>query len=719
MPSQSITRVVARHPVFCLIALIVMAVSSSQAQDSSDKSPASEEQLLAILRSDAPAEEKAITCKRLAIHGSSAAVPDLARLLPNEQLSSWARIALEAIPGDAADEALRRATDSLQGKLLVGTINSIGVRRDAGAVDLLITRLHDNDTQVASAAAVALGGIGNAAATNALRQSLAAEPDRVRSAIAEGCILCAERLIDEGQSAEAAKIYDEVRKAKVPQQRLIEATRGAILARGPEGIPLLLEQFRSPDKKMFQLALGTVREFPGGKVDQALADELATAQPQRAALIVQAMADRPDTVVLPAVLNAAKLGSKPVRAAAIVALGKVGDESCLADLLEIAIDADADLAELAKTTLANLPGEKVDAEIIARLPDAKGKIYPVLIETVGKRRIDAMTTLLKALDHSDRAVRRAALTALGETVTLQELPVLVSRVVAPQFPGDASAAQQALKAASIRMPDREACAAELTSAIEHTSSAQTKGTLLKILGEVGGAKSLATIGTAAKSGDPQLQDISSRLLGQWMTADAAPVLLDLAKTLPEERYKVRALRGYIRIARQFDLPEEQRAEMCREAFETSSRPAEQKMVLEVLKRYPHAANLKLAAQAMQTPELKEEATQAIMAIAQKLGDEGGNVEEVLSHVDLDTVKLKIVKAEYGAGATQKDVTATLRTQAGDLPLITLASTSYNTSFGGDPLPGTPKILKIQYQMNGRAGEASFPENALIILPMPE
>jgi len=49
----------------------------------------------------------------------------------------------------------------------------------------------------------------------------------------------------------------------------------------------------------------------------------------------------------------------------------------------------------------------------------------------------------------------------------------------------------------------------------------------------------------------------------------------------------------------------------------------------------------------------------------------------------------------------------------------LASASYNASFGGDPLPGVTKQLKIQYRINGKAGEATFAENALIILPIPK
>ncbi len=169
--------------VVLLAAMVALAAGSARADEK-------EKELLATLRS-APPAEKAITCKLLAVHGSEESVPDLARLLADEQLASWARIALEAIPGPAADEALRKALDSLQGNLLVGTINSIGVRRDAQAVDALSGRLQDKDADVASAAAVALGLIGNSAATKALRASLANAPAGVRSAVAEGCVLCA------------------------------------------------------------------------------------------------------------------------------------------------------------------------------------------------------------------------------------------------------------------------------------------------------------------------------------------------------------------------------------------------------------------------------------------------------------------------------------------------------------------------------------------------
>jgi HEAT repeat protein len=152
----------------CFAAVLAMIAITAQVAGGQEQSSAKEQELIAVLQNGQPAD-KAIACKELAIHGSKAAVPELAKLLADEQLVSWARIALEAIPDPAADEALRNALDTAQGRALIGVINSIGVRRDAQAVEPLQNRLQSADGEVASAAAIALGNIGTAQATQALR----------------------------------------------------------------------------------------------------------------------------------------------------------------------------------------------------------------------------------------------------------------------------------------------------------------------------------------------------------------------------------------------------------------------------------------------------------------------------------------------------------------------------------------------------------------------
>ncbi len=628
-------RIIQATLMLTLAATLALAVPQSvTAQGTSDAASTQEAKLIAVLKSEAPKAEKAITCKLLAIHGSGDAIPELAKLLSDPQLASWARIALEAIPVPAADEVLRTAAKSLTGKLQIGVINSIGVRQDEQAAKWLAETLTDSDEQVAAAAAAALGRIGNEAATASLRKALATAPPQVRSAVAEGCILCAERLQSEGKTAEAIALYDQVRQADVPQQRVIEATRGVILARGQDGIPLLLELLKSSDKKLMRLALGMVREFPGDQLDHALATALESAPADRAALIIYAMADRPQTVELAVIRQAASQGPKPVRIAALESLGRIGNADCLSTLLDVSRNSDTDLADAAKQALATLPASDIDARIVALLDKADTSNLPLLLEVVGLRRISASPTIRKALQHTDGRVRRAALGALGETIEPGELSLLIAQVVSPRHTEDTKAATEALRAAGVRMPDREACAAELAKAMGDASSISTKISLLEIIASVGGTNALAAMDKAAKSSDSRLQDASTRLLGKWMTDDAAPVLLDLAKTMPNKKYRVRALRGYIRIARQFVLPAPKRAEMCRQALAASQQLAEKQLVLQVLERYPSGRTLRVAIEARRDPELKKQATQTTRTIARHLKNRGVDVNRLLKNTDI-------------------------------------------------------------------------------------
>jgi HEAT repeat protein len=579
-----------------------------------------EPQLIEQLRSATP-EGKAMACKQLSIYGTKAAVPELAKLLSDDHMASWARIALEAIPDPAADKALVEAAGKLQGNLLIGTINSIGAKRAASGVGQLSKLLKDKDEQVASAAAVALGKIGGEQVAHVLYEAWSASTPAVRSAIAEGGILCSEQLLAEGKNETAVAILDALRGADIPKQRVLEATRGAILARGEQGIPLLVEQLKSSDAAFFQMAMSTAREIRGPAVVEALSSQLANAEPQRASLIIYAIGDREELVLPKSVLQAATTGDAEVRLAAIALIGRWGDESAVAPLLDIASGGDEKLSPAAKTALAGLPGNKVNAELKARLSKAKGKSLPILIELAGERRIEATPDLVKALENSEKSIRNAALAALGETVSFDDLEVLISEVVDAKNDPDREIAEKALNAASIRMPKREAAAAHLADAMSKASNG-AKVSMLRIMGAMGGPTALETIATAVKTRDAELQDVGTDVLGKWMTADAAPVLLEITKDpANDKKYQVRALRGYLRIARQLKtLPDEERIDMARQALDIAERADERKLVLQVLERCPSSESIKLASALVDDKEVRDQAVQTAIFIGEKIKD---------------------------------------------------------------------------------------------------
>jgi hypothetical protein len=549
---------------------------------------------------------------------------------------------------------------------------------------------------------------------------LAAAAPALRSGAAEGCILCAEKRLAAGKIDDAIAIYDLVRgQTDLPKQRIREATRGAILARKAAGVPLLVELLRSADKRMFQLGLTVARELPGQETTDALAAELAQASPERQSLLIPAIADRGGATALAAVLQAAKSGPDAVKLTAAEVLHRLGDVSCVPLLLELAVSENPALAKTASRTLAGLAGKEVDDEIIAQLPQAKGKVRLVLLQLVGDRMLTAaIPQATQAASDADLQVRLQALATLGAAVEFKDLSVLIERVAAtPEKAEEAKAAEDALKAACQRMPDSEACAAKLVAAMA-TAKVPAKINLLAVLTAVGGQKALEAVAAAAADPNADIQDAGSRLLGQWMTLDAAPVLLSLAKSAADTKYEVRAVRAYIRLVRQFPMPDEERSKMCRTAMAIAKRDAEKKLVLDVLARYPSQEGLVLAAEAAQSDSLKADARKTVLVIVQKIRGNSPQVQQILSHLGQERVKIEILKAEYGAQGKVSDVTALLRRSVHGLPLLILKGSSYNEAFGGDPAPGVPKELKIEYRLNGKAGKATFAENATVLLPNP-
>lgn len=575
--------------------------------------------LLTVLQSAASPAEKAQACRQLAIRGTARSVPALAPLLADPQLASWARIALEAIPDPAADAALREAAGKLNGRLLVGVLNSIGRRRDPQAVPVLSTRLREADPEVAGAAAVALGHIGNAAAAAALKARLADAPAALGAALGEGCVRAADQLRAAGQTAAAQDLYDATRAARLPLQQRLEATRGAILVRQADGLPLLLEQLRAEDKHAFALGLHVARELPGPAVTQGLVRALDQLPAARQPLLLRALADRPDPAVRPAVMQAARAEKPELRRTAVELLEHCGDASCVPVLLEAATAADRELARAAKASLARLHAEGVDAALIRRLGEATGAERVVLLELCGQRRLTAALPQVRpAMTDPDPAVRRAALqavAALGGEAEVAELARLI------QETGEADRRDElegALLEASGRVGAR--VVARLLPLMRHAEPA-VRLTGIHALAGVGGSEALAAVVAATRDPDSAVQDEAVRALSTWPNnwpedVAVAEPLLTLAQSGAKRAHQVLGFRGYLQYL-QADkrLTDPARVERIKELLPRLQWPEEKQAAISALGSLRTAAALDLLQTLATDAAVSEEAWSAMVSLA--------------------------------------------------------------------------------------------------------
>ncbi len=120
-----------------------------------------ERQLVVLLQSpDATYDCKDFVCRQLWVFGSRESIPALASMLADDKYSDMARYVLERNAALEAGKALRDALGKASGRVLIGIVNSLGVRRDTAAVPSLEKIVAGGDDESAAAVVLALSKIG-------------------------------------------------------------------------------------------------------------------------------------------------------------------------------------------------------------------------------------------------------------------------------------------------------------------------------------------------------------------------------------------------------------------------------------------------------------------------------------------------------------------------------------------------------------------------------
>lgn len=188
--------------------------------------------LVAMLKDPRSTEfQKAIACKKLSITGGKEAVAPMAALLSDPHLSCYARFGMEPNPDASVDDAFRAALPKLQGRLQIGVINSIGVRKDAKAIDALSKLMDDSNVEVAQAAAASVGMIGGARAAKVLQAALGRTKPPLFPVVARATLLCAESLMGANR-ARGLELYKELTAETMPKPVRLAALR-VLNASGP------------------------------------------------------------------------------------------------------------------------------------------------------------------------------------------------------------------------------------------------------------------------------------------------------------------------------------------------------------------------------------------------------------------------------------------------------------------------------------------------------
>jgi HEAT repeat protein len=596
-----------RRMVFCG-ALVAGLLPARGLADS-----AAEDKLLAVLRSSAPAAEKEQACFALKRAGTVRSVPALAELLTDGRLSYAARDALTSMPFPEAGAALRDALPRARGTIRIGLIASLGVRRDAAAVSVLIPLLSDPNAEEAAAAAAALGEIASPKVAQALAEALTRADGKRRAVLGDGCLRCAQRLARAGERAEAVALFRQLAASEQDRNLRRAAHLGLLQLAGDRKLPMMLELLSGNDPDARAVAAGQIDKLIEGEF-RSLAANVGKLSPANQEAVFAALVLREDRSLLPLVIEAARSGGS-ARPAALVALGRLGDASALPVLVE-ALYAGPATHEAARRGLELLRGRDVDHQLIALMqkeqaPERRGE----LIEVLGSRgTVSVVPILLDQAGGENAAVRTRAMSALARLAQPKDVPSLMHCFYRSAPGPERDNAEKAILAVCESLAPEQR--ADPLLAVLAKANDSEKAAALPLLGRTGVPAAMREIKTALASKNAELYGGGVRALASWPRPEVAGQLLGLAQETTNPDHRSLAVTGLARVVTSpGKMPPGQRLEFLKKAMALAETDADRRAVLERAGAVHTVESLRFTLPYLDQPALSEQACRTVVTLA--------------------------------------------------------------------------------------------------------
>jgi HEAT repeat protein len=591
-----------------LSSLLALAIFTARADEEQDQ--------IAVLRNNSTVQQKWAACQKLRVIGTVNAIAPVAALLTDEQLSQAARQTLDGMPFREVDDVLRNALDKTSGMTKAGIVDSIGWRARPASLPLLTPLLVDADTNVAAAAAIALGRIGGGKANSLLLAALDQAPAPVQVAIEEGLLQSADHMFDSRDSAGAALVYRKLYDAKYPTSIRTSAWRGLVLSDSSHAVGLMNDALSGTDHALERVALKTLREAADPQLIQSCVERWDLL-PAEAQLAVISGESKQGTRGVPLVRTATRNPNVQVRVAAWTALGDLDDLESIPALAQAAATAEGTERQAAREALSRMRGPGASEALLAELKKAAGPEKEELLRALGARQDSAVAdVLLQNAAEGDESVRLAALASLREIAPSNALVPLLDIAAKADSDDVRAQALEALSAVCQASQDKDAATRTVAQAAAKLPDGRA-GAFFPLLAGLGTPEALTALETASRGQDVELAKEAVRALSQWPGAAPAEFLLDVAGAPGDPAVRILALRGAIDVCAA-EPSAAKRLAILKRAMSEATRPDETKQALGQIGQIFEPEALQIALKAMDDPAASNEAALAALTIAEKL-----------------------------------------------------------------------------------------------------
>lgn len=565
-------------------------------------------------------EVKAFFIRQLKLIGKDKTVRAVAGYLNQTELCEPAAFALTSIGTEDARNSLLNALPRAEGSCLTTIIRSLGVLQVTEANAAIIKNINSGNQNLKRVSLAALASIASADSYEPLLSAAKAvgfvyEPSNATSAF----LSYANRLGETGNLTLCTKACDELINSCQSVAQL--HTKSSALSTymhffENDAQAKLLNVFDNNDKPFRHSVLNLVAKSKAASV-KAWIKKATKAKPEQQAEIIEMLGKKGDLSAESFIKKHFKDKSAVVSEASISAYGKLKGKEAIADLTTL-LSKGIQPAYTAKTLMSLVDNKGLDqlAQTLDKAPEkSKSEIITIIGAKSGKQYFDQ---IYKYTQSTNAAIQSAAYGAMKNTASAKNYDQLLKLLYATDDKDKIKSIQEGIVNAASEIQDKNAQTAPLLAKIELTTNIVR---ITEILPSLGGAKALKAMKNLIRSKNAADSDAAFTALLSWKDEEASNTLYELSKKLTGSKLSS-AITSYVRQIKSSKLPDDQKLLQYRKIMPYATDKKDKQLLVGSLAQVKTFLSLVTAASYLDNPDVKEEATSAVMSIALPGGKKG-------------------------------------------------------------------------------------------------
>jgi HEAT repeat protein len=577
-----------------------------------------------VLEFDLSIKNKILIINNLKIVAKEESVPLLGSYINDPKLYEPAIQALIAIGSNSAGQTLYEALPSVDERIKLSVIRALGVIRFTPATEDLLKALNDPDEQIQEVSVFALSNMGVKEALIPIQSLLESNQGYISD-----YIRLAETCAKKGDLETAHKICWEILEGDYPENHKIAALNIQVKYHHQEAINLLFLFASNPNKNLRIAAINLVKDYNQSDYVQPLIKLSRDSEPDIQSDILDLFRDQNCTAARSYIMESLASPSRKVRITALRALSEFDPQNSVPELVTVLKDSLDEYETIQIQNILTTISDSKSIEIILDSlyeypPHSKFIILGVLNEKYvtgngsdadGNLALGYIGHYLTSLQSENRDVRLISLAGLehiGDDTVLEEMILFL---LDPKNEREQTQAIQTIKSILKRSTAKKENHSLLDRHYEKTSI-DNKIVLLNLFRSVGGTEFLDKTVNEVYQNDENLQTSAVRALGDWPDDHALEKLIAISNTHQNEKFRIIAQRGALRILSENPMGEQRALRYYSEIMKSDLRPEEKRQILAGLSKIRTVSSLESIASFLNDPLVSREAQVALVTFSE-------------------------------------------------------------------------------------------------------